>query len=734
VDPNQTRLAPALQLALARAAQFGGLVIRTDGQFTDADWQALAGAVGRAGLPVAVVPMESTPSDARIVQLSAERQAGPAVRVEVTVAANALDRRTLTVRRTRPPAAAPLLARQLDLLPGQPATFRLDDTPPDAGLAAYSAQLSPGDAFAENDAAEAMVLPSRRRVALVAGPQVADPAAWSARLAAALGMPVQPVAPAAAPRTADGWAEYAAVVLVDQQGTALPAAARAAVEQYVRQGGGLVLVGAGPHADSADRDDPLNRAAALLANPYERKPLRVVVVLDASGSMAEPADSPGATPGRIKFDQAGEAVLSLRRHLTPADSLAVITFCDSAQEIYSSGQRPIDFAAVAETLRAVRPAGPTDIVPALTLAAATPAAEGRDTLVLAVSDLLTKPFRADQMAGLFRRQKISLAVAAVVAPGPDASAPAGTSQPGGASPLATLADLLGAPVVRCEGLNSLAEVFARFLRANRPEAIRRGKFPALPAGSVFGRSAPVMPQVQAYLLCAPQPRADVLAHVGGEGDPLLAVRRVGLGRSASLALPAAPADNPDWQGQGGLADWTAAAAKWALRPGNDGRFTGLARREGDRLVLQLHAQDANGPVNMLDLTASVCWLDQADGGAAPEQLPVRQIAPGRYEAATKAGAGPAGLTVQLAGGAVVWESAVAKSAPRELSEIGPNWPNLRLLAQLTGGRIAPTQSAGDLALRLAAAGKTDLWPFLLAAAAALMLVDWAISRIWHRKA
>ena len=139
-------------------------------------------------------------------------------------------------------------------------------------------------------------------------------------------------------------------------------------------------------------------------------------------------------------------------------------------------------------------------------------------------------------------------------------------------------------------------------------------------------------------------------------------------------------------------------------------------------------------MNLLDLTGSVCWLERGDSVQAPEQLPVRQVAPGRYEAATKAGAGPAGLTVQLAGGAVVWEGAVARSAPRELSEIGPNWPNLRLLAQLTGGRIAPAQSAGDLALRMAAAGKTDLWPFLLAAAAGLMLTDWAVSRIWHRKA
>jgi hypothetical protein len=52
-----------------------------------------------------------------------------------------------------------------------------------------------------------------------------------------------------------------------------------------------------------------------------------------------------------------------------------------------------------------------------------------------------------------------------------------------------------------------------------------------------------------------------------------------------------------------------------------------------------------------------------------EQLPLGQVAPGQYEAATRARTAPAGLTVQLAGGSVVWQAAVARSAPREVADI-----------------------------------------------------------------
>jgi len=716
IDPNETRLAPALRLALARGERLGGVILRTDGRFTDADWRGPAAALGRLKAPVMILAMESPPADVRISELSAGRTPAGGVQLRLTLQSNALARREVTLRRTRPPAAAPLLARRVDLLPGRPAALRATDTPSEAGVAAYRAELTPADAFAENDAAEALVLPVRQRLAVVG-----ERALSSDALAAASGLPVEELASSAAPRAPAGWMSYSAVVLIDAAGTLLAPAARAALAEYVRSGGGLVLLGAGPHASPDDRDDPLNAAAALLANPYQRRPLHVVVVLDASGSMAEAAE-PGS--GRIKFYQAAEAVLSLRRHLTPADGLSVVTFSDSAREIYDSTAAPIDFAALAERLGRVRPAGPTDVFKAFELIAAKGLAEGRDGLALVVSDLLTKPFRPDRAAALFRQRKLALAIVAIGG--------GSASRPGG-SPLERLPRLLSAPpIIRRGSLAGLAEVFARLLRDARGEAVRRGRFEAAAVRSPFGRPAGPLPETNAYLLCAPQAGAEVLARVAAEGDALLAVRRVGLGRSASIALLAGRGENPSWHGSGELVGLTGAAAKWARRPAGDPRFAGTARREGDALLVRLDAADANGPMNLLELTAQV-------HAAAPPEAPVqsvrlRQTAPGRYEGRATAGRGPVSLAVRLADGPIVWNAAVPQTAPRELGAVGADWANLRLLADLTGGRIVPTRQIGEVGRELAEQTRTALWPVLLAAAAALMLIDWAAARIRHRSA
>lgn len=713
-DANQTCLAAGLRLAAARRDELAGLILQTDGRFTDTEWRAAAGRLGQTKLPVCVLPMLSPPADAQIADLAAARSTDGRVHLRVAVRSNALQRRTVVVLRRGRPDGEELLRRRLDLLGGQGALLRLTDAAAPRGEAVvYTARLIPPDAFPENDAAEAVVLPASRRVA-IAGDGAIDGAA----LAAELGLPVERVGPAGAPPRADAWLAYAAVVLMDAAGTRVGPAGRAALEEYVRSGGGLVLVGAGPHASPDDRDDPLNRAAALVANPYQRRPIRLVVVLDASGSMAEPAG-----PTRVKFHQAVEAVTGLRRHLTGADALSVITFSDSARVAYDSGEKAIDFAAVAEALGRVRPAGPTDVWEALARAAATPAGTGRDGLVLVVSDLMTKPFRADRAAAMLREQKHSLAV--VVIAGGQASQP-------GSAPLLQLAGLLGSPVVRRGSLAGLTEVFASLLRRTRGRAVRRGRFEAAAVRAAFGTPPGPLPDVRAYLLCAPQREAEVLARVGGAGDALLACRRVGLGRSVSLALHPGRGQNPEWQAAGRLVRLAGAAARWALRPGGDARFTGRLRRGPGGLHVLVDAEDANTPLNLLSLTGRIVSHDPAAGDAGPFRL--TQTAPGRYEAHAAAPSAPASLSVSLPEGSPVWQTALARAAPGELAAVGADWANLRALAELTGGRIVREAELADLRERLLADRSSDLWPVLLAAAAVLMLAEWATARVWHRRA
>ncbi len=713
-DPRRTRPTPALVLALARRDALAGVVLHTDGRFGHDRWRSHAAALGRTALPVAVVAMDDPPPDVRVAELVARRgDDGVAVRVSVAAGAPAAAR--LTVRRVRP-AGAELLARDLHLTPGTPFTVRLADGAPPDRLAVYRAEIDADDAFPENDAAEAAVLPRRGSVALVGGGAAAAEA-----IAAATARDVRRRPADAAPRDPAGWADHDAVVLLDASGKLLPPPARAALAEYVRRGGGLVLVGAGPHAAPEDRRDPLNRVAALTPNPYQRRPLAVAVVLDASGSMAEPADEPNAPAGRLRFGQAADAVLSLRRHLTDADALSVIAFSDSARRIYAAETGRIDFARLGEALAGVVPAGPTDVRSALELAADRPPAPGRDGLVLVVSDLLTRPFPPAAAAEALREAGLSLAIVAV--------ASEAATRPG-PSPLEALAARLeGATVLKRRDLAGLADVFASLLHERRGRPLRRGAFSAAMVRP-FGRvPAGALGAVGGYVLSAAGDNADVLARVGPDADPIAAARRAGAGRSVALAV--APEDLAAWPDDPTWRELLAAAVRWAARPEGDRRFDGQLDADPGGLTVTVTASDANRPINGLGLTARLAAVE-----GDPPAARMRQIAPGRYEARLPPAAAPGAVTVAADDRGVVWSHAVTPGAAgrAEFARIGPDRETLAELARRAGGRLMRPGELPALGRRIAERSRTPLWPVLLGLATAVMLAEWALGRRARRAA
>jgi len=710
LNDARTLLGPALRLAGARAGQIAGVVLATDGRFQDeAAWPAAA-ALARAGARVLIVPLEAPPPDARVADLAAELAPDGACRVRVSVASNAMRRRTLTVRRAG--AAEPLLQRELNLLAGESVTLRLTDAGEglaDAG-ARYVAELTPPDAFPENDAAETLALPRRQRVAFVGPAEGLDPAALAARLPAG----IERIDPAAAPDRAEGWAPYATVVLQDATGELLPPACREALAGYVRSGGGLVLLGAGPHASPADRLDPLNRVSPLRANPYERRALRVIVVLDASGSMAEPAGDEAA-PGRVKFDLAIEATLALKQHLTDRDGLAAITFCDAEHLVYDSGPARADFAALHEALRAVHPAGPTLVAPALARALAAAPNEPGEGLVLLLSDLQTQDRQFDPaaVAEEFRRRGLGLAV---VLTGP---------APGGPAPLERLAEALDAPIVRRDSLVGLAKVFGSFVRTARGEPVRRGQFEVAWTAEPFGRGPATLGGVDAYLLCGLQDDAERLGAIGA--DPVLARGRAGLGRAVALALPVDARDNAALRGSAALADILAGAAAWTFRPPGDPRFALTAARQGTRVTIEAAARDDAGPMNLLELVVRV-----GGGDEPPRSAAMAQVGPGRYRAELEAPPAAAAVTLAEATGTVLRVEPLPRTRPAEFAALGADWDALRHLAERTGGTIVSRDDLPALGVELAAERYSPLWPWLLAAATALMLIDWCTARVLRR--
>jgi len=705
-----TRIGPALRMIASRArAGLAGAVLATDARFTDSDWAGAAAAVAGSGVDVVIVPMDAPGRDARIAAIQAVRRADGEVDLTVTVSANAPAARTLTVRRSG--RNEPLLARPLSLLADSAATIRWTDRVAPDAAAEYVAQLDAADLMPENDRAAVVVLPTQRRVA------AAGLDAGARGVLSGLGEPIAYLSPDRLPADATGLAGFAGVVVADATGNALTAPQRRALGEYVRNGGGLLMIGAGPHAAPADARDPLNRVLALLANPFQRRPLALVVALDKSGSMGQTTTAGADRPAQRKFDLAAEAVVALTDHLTGRDTLAVIAFAGGAETIYDSGGSAPDFAAVRRALRRVRPKGSTKVVPALAEALARSPAAGRTPMVLVVSDLQTQDedFDPARWAERFGQAGAKLGVVAIGAAG--ATPPA----------LEQLTRRLKAPYVRRDDLAGLAKVFASMVRRGRGEAIRRPVPPApvRATAALFDTPVKDLPAVSAYILSALARGAELLARTSG-GDPICARRQAGLGRSVSVAIRLSGADNAAWASDAAAAAVLAAAVRWTLRAPNDPRFDGQVRRDGDRLHVGVAAGKDGVPINHLDLTVGVA-VGQTVRTAAAEQT-----GPGRYEATLACPADAPAAVVVRRDGAVVWRApAVAMCAP-EYRAVGLDRRALRDLAGRTAARIVPAHRVAQTLRQAYRRRLTDLWPFLLAAAGAVMLAEWCLTRLTRR--
>lgn len=695
-----TRLTDPLALAAGRADAAAGVILVTDGRFDD-DWRPAAARFARAaggGLPFLVVPLDAPDRDARIDAFFARREAGRCA-LTLVLAANAILKPTVVVRRVRPDAAE-LYRRSIKIFPDRPATIRLsDDVPPGReGLwrASLEGEAGPGG----NDAATAGVPGSERVVGWIGPPPPGS-------LGAATGMSIRKIAADRCPVDAADWAAYAAVVLADPSGDLLPEKSRAALERYVLAGGGLALLGSGPRDRPADRRDPLNRAAALVPNPFERNPLSLSVVLDASGSMAARPAGAGAPQ---KFDLAAEAVLALSGHLAASDRLSVVVFSDTARQVYAGGDEPPDFPRLAEALRAVRPVGPTDVAPALRAAIETDPAEKSAGLVLVLSDLRTKEFDPAKTAERFRSRGWDIAV--VVSGDPEE----------GGYPLLRLARLLGGAVEYGGDLEGLDRIFARLCRAARGTGVERGDFP-ITAGTGWEAMEQMGAGPLSVIQTAPAEGAEVLAEAGQR--PLLAVRTVGLGRSYTCAgLPpggAVPGAMPP-------APALAKMLRSAAAAGPDARFSGrLARRGGDwRLVVTAREKDRS--IDGLDLTARVLFAGEAERGV--REYAMQQEGPGTYAAVFPARGGNPSIGVREGdAGRIVWRRPPRWSPPRELSAFGAHDAVLDELVGMTGGRIvSPDWLRREGLPEPARGGETavSLWPWLIAGAILLVLLQWLL--------
>ncbi len=207
-----------------------------------------------------------------------------------------------------------------------------------------------------------------------------------------------------------------------------------------------------------------------------------------------------------------------------------------------------------------------------------------------------------------------------------------------------------------------------------------------------------LPPVDAYVATSLRSDAQELL-AGRDGEPILAVRRAGLGRTAALTT-----DLNAWAGS--LSEWPelpgalGTLGRWlqAVPPGYDA----VARRDGTELEVVVDAVSGGEYVNGERLVARY-------GGRSAD---LEQVGPGRYQGRLPWTQGAGQEVVVARGSEVVARAAVAGPDPEFAAVGGPEL--LAAVAARTGGTVVE----GDAyAPDLTGAGRSLWQPFLVAALA-----------------
>lgn len=218
-----------------------------------------------------------------------------------------------------------------------------------------------------------------------------------------------------------------------------------------------------------------------------------------------------------------------------------------------------------------------------------------------------------------------------------------------------------------------------------------------------------LPAVDAFVATSLKSDAQELLE-GRDGEPLLATRRAGLGRTAALTT-----DLNGWAGD--LGNWPelpgllATLTRWlqAVPPG----WSATATREGADLAITVDAVEGGDYVNNARIEA------RHDG----RTLLLEQVAPGRYTGRLP-WSGGSGEVVLVSEGEVVARTRAGGPDPEYMDVDGAAL--LADVALRSGGRMVEPGEAYEARL---ATDRRHLWPYFAVAGLALFMVE----LVWRRR-
>ncbi|MEZ6046869.1 MAG: VWA domain-containing protein [Planctomycetaceae bacterium] len=579
-------------------------------------------------------------------------------------------------------------------------------------LAEFSAAIEPrSDTFVDNNQASGLVYAiGKPRVLLIdSQPDQSQHLAWALEEE---GINVDTRPPAGIPDTLADLQNYEAILISNVPATDLSTRQMDITRTYVADlGGGLIMLGGDQSFGLGGYYKTVIEEVLPVRSDFEKekeKPsLAMVLIIDKSGSMGGP-----------KIELAKEAAVSAVELLGPRDQIGVIAFEGSSY--WASEIRPrSEKSTLVSNIRSIEAGGGTTMYPAMEMAfTALQSVAAKLKHVIILTDGHSSP---GDFAGISQTMSSARITLSTVGVGEGADQ----------NLLEQIAQIGKGRYYFTSDPSSIPQIFAKETMTASKSAINEEPF--IPQQI---RATPVLDEVDmasapfllGYVITRPKATSEIILSTEA-GDPLLVWWRYGLGMSVAFTSDANNRWAAEWLSWPGFSKFWAQLIRNTMRK-SDSRGVSVELTQHDQLAsLELDAVDLTGRF----LNNAETDLTLIDPQLNKQNLQLNQIGPGKYKTSfdvLQPGAYHLELTQKQSGQVQFQQSrGMIVGYPDELRLKPTNHELLESLAEMSGGKFNPSAEEVFRNESESVGRPTPLWPYLLALALLLFLLDVALRRI-----
>jgi Mg-chelatase subunit ChlD len=395
----------------------------------------------------------------------------------------------------------------------------------------------------------------------------------------------------------DDYLPYQLVILNDASAATLPAGAQHAINRYVAElGGGLVVTGEALRDDryrGGELEKTLPVTFEAQPPPPSREPIAVYLCIDRSNSMSYDSRYPAVRDGeRIRY--AKQAAIALLRQLDDTDYAGVIAF--DSQPYVLGHLQPLgeDRSELENRIERLQPGGGTDFKDALEIAQREIMQSGipvRQIILLTDGDTNRQYHDHDALIADFSNEHIPVSTIRI---GPDLA---------NLRLLQDFAQATGGVFYRVQDIEKLPLLLVGLTREamNRRKQGRTSVEAGPPSAILTGIDPSTIPPIDFYASSVAKNGAQVPLQIarGDRSTPLLAAWQYGLGRAAIFAADPDSLATLSWIRWDRYAQFWSQLVAWTMREGDPGAFAMRVRTQSDG-ALTVEAEKADAvPVSNL---------------------------------------------------------------------------------------------------------------------------------------